>query len=387
MKMEKEKLQLMPFDLEAVRRSGILANFTSRFKLNPLQMEMLELMTCDFSIEQIVNEFLRKNILISFRHLQDLLGFLVQERLLQNASIQDYFLGEKSGLKSRRSETAHDFDSPTGNGTHDWRQEITHLPFFRSLDPRLSQVFLENVSFAALQPGVVICHEGQRQRSLFVLLEGLASVVKKDAASGLSREVAVLQSGSVFGEVGFFMNEPRTAHVVTKAKCRIARFRYVPEVFDSLIKQEVAKSLQRRFWLIHALLKSELFRAIPDDCFDSLLFSGAIREFPKGTTLCAEGEPGESCFILIQGKVAITQAARTIRTLGQGDCFGEVALVRTQGKRSATATAATEVMVLEIHYKSFYQLLSQNLPLACEIEKLALARLADDRHEKAKRPA
>ncbi|HRO67636.1 MAG TPA: cyclic nucleotide-binding domain-containing protein, partial [Pseudobdellovibrionaceae bacterium] len=90
--------------------------------------------------------------------------------------------------------------------------------------------------------------------------------------------------------------------------------------------------------------------------------------------ICKEGDQGDSCFVIIQGSVTVSKGPKTIGVLGPGEAFGEIALFFTQGTRTATVMAQRNTSVLEIKAKDFYGMLSENLLLAAEFEKLALAR-------------
>jgi CRP-like cAMP-binding protein len=158
----------------------------------------------------------------------------------------------------------------------------------------------------------------------------------------------------------------------------VVRFKYSSEIFEDKVLKERAKSLQRRFWLIHALLKSEVFKDLPQDCFDALLFSGVIKEIPAGVPICREKEPGSTCYIVIQGQLVVSQNGKSLKILDQGACFGEVALILSGGLRTATVTTQVQSLVMEIQSQDFYKLLNQNLALACELEELALSRYRED---------
>jgi CRP-like cAMP-binding protein len=225
--------------------------------------------------------------------------------------------------------------------------------------------------------GIAVCQQGQLQRSLFVLLKGEASVIKR-MNSPKPRRVATLSEGAIFGEVGFFLGEPRTADVVTETYCQIIRLKYQPELFDQLIQKETARALQKRFWVIHSLLKSKTFQSIPDDCFDALVFAGQLKTIPADTVVFRQGDPGECCYVVVQGSVVVIKNGQNVRVLGQGETFGEVALMLNQGKRSATIRSQTETVVLEIPFDKFYQILGHNLMLACEFEKIALQYMNSD---------
>jgi CRP/FNR family transcriptional regulator len=78
------------------------------------------------------------------------------------------------------------------------------------------------------------------------------------------------------------------------------------------------------------------------------------REYPAGATLLRQGETGVGLFVILSGRVRVTQrrddgTERELATLGRGDVVGEVALLDDL-PRSATATALepTRALVLPV---------------------------------------
>ena len=75
--------------------------------------------------------------------------------------------------------------------------------------------------------------------------------------------------------------------------------------------------------------------------------------FPPGAMFIREDESGDSMFVIVSGEVDISVgdgdggAARWLARLGPGDIVGEMSLM-TGARRSATVTAATPVVVLEV---------------------------------------
>jgi len=379
MKIEKERIEFGPLNIDQVILNGKIISLKGKdgFSLSPLQMEMLTMLVQGKSIESVMQTFLLRRILISFIALADMIEFLVREGLIVNPNFQSYFAPretKKSGFLDKVKNLFKNEDLPPPEQV---KEELKKLPFLRSLDPDILNVFLDQMRVISSPPGIAVCQQGQLQRSLFVLLKGEASVIKRTNAPK-PRRVATLSEGAIFGEVGFFLGEPRTADVVTDTNCQVIRLKYQPELFDKLIQKETARALQKRFWVIHSLLKSKTFQSIPDDCFDALVFAGQLKTIPADTILFRQGDPGESCYVVVQGSVVVIKNGQNIRVLGQGESFGEVALMLNQGKRSATIRSQTETVVLEIPFDRFYQLLSHNLMLACEFEKIALQYVQSD---------
>ena len=377
MKIEKEILQFGPLNYDQVMISGQIIGLKQKqnLPLNKLQIEMLGLLMQGKSIEVVVQSFLLRRVLISFQALATMIEFMVREGMILNESFQKYFAPaeeKKEGFFDRLKSYFKEEETPAPNQVKD---EIRKLPFLRSLDPEILNVFLEHMRIVQCNSGVAVCQQGQMQRSLFVLLKGQASVIKRNNAPK-PRRIATLTEGAIFGEVGFFLGEPRTADVITDTSCQIVRLKYQTELFDQLIQKEAARQLQKRFWVIHSLLKCQ---SIPDDCFDALVFAGNLKTIPADTVIFKQGDTGDSCYVVVQGSLVVVKDQKNVRALGQGDSFGEVALMLNQGKRSATVRTQTETVVLEIPFDRFYQLLAHNLMLACEFEKIALQYTQSDR--------
>jgi CRP-like cAMP-binding protein len=71
-----------------------------------------------------------------------------------------------------------------------------------------------------------------------------------------------------------------------------------------------------------------------------------------GEALAREGRIGREFFLILSGRVAVTQGRRRVNTLGPGDFFGELAAMNP-GPRNATVTAITGVDVLIIGPREF----------------------------------
>jgi len=80
------------------------------------------------------------------------------------------------------------------------------------------------------------------------------------------------------------------------------------------------------------------------------------RQLKKGEVIFQDGKPGQSMFIVLEGQVEISKLLGDQKTilakLGTGSIFGEMAIIDNQ-PRSATATAATNTILLEISREMF----------------------------------
>ncbi|WP_413581154.1 cyclic nucleotide-binding domain-containing protein [Bdellovibrio sp. HCB288] len=372
MKIEREVIQLKPIKTLKHAQGGTvtLPSGLGSFELNALQFSYLEVLKNGVSIEGLVQFFLGQGWLVSFRELYSLIQFLVHERLITNQNIIDYF------KKVNSDDSPLVFSSIDVMNGKQIKPDPATLPFFRSLEPHLANYLLQKAEVFSVPPNIRITHSGQSSRDLFVLLKGQASIYK--VLSETRRQlVATLGSGALFGERGFLLNQPRNADVITSTASEILRVHHLPE-YDNLIKSDKAQALQHRFWVMQALLSSPFFKDIPTDSLDALIFTGRLVQAPANQALFHEGQAGNTCYIVIQGSVVISQKGSAINVLNQGTCFGEISLLVSGGVRTATVTTQRDTVLLEIEQNAFYKMLAQNLILAKVIETLAASRLARD---------
>ena len=93
---------------------------------------------------------------------------------------------------------------------------------------------------------------------------------------------------------------------------------------------------------------------------------------PAGRTLMREGDRGRELVVVLEGDVEIRRSGRRIPVRGDGNVFGEAALL-TGAPRNATVTTASQATVLVITDRAFDKLL-RDVPT---IQRKLLASLAE----------
>lgn len=98
--------------------------------------------------------------------------------------------------------------------------------------------------------------------------------------------------------------------------------------------------------------------------------------FEAGKVAIREGEPlGFECLIVVDGEMSVTRDGVQVATLKAGDVAGEMSLLEMT-PRSATVTAATEVVALVMDPRGFNSLLDDVPKVADRIVQTARARHA-----------
>jgi CRP/FNR family transcriptional regulator, cyclic AMP receptor protein len=123
---------------------------------------------------------------------------------------------------------------------------------------------------------------------------------------------------------------------------------------------------------IAAMAKVPLFARCSKKELTSIASLADEVDLPAGKVLTTEGDRGREFFILLEGSADVRSDGRQLPALGEGDFFGEIALV-TDKARTATVTAASPMRALVITDRAFRELL-RNSP---EIQGKVLAAVAD----------
>lgn len=75
-------------------------------------------------------------------------------------------------------------------------------------------------------------------------------------------------------------------------------------------------------------------------------------DVPEGKVLAREGDFGHEFFVVESGTAEVTQGGEVINQLGEGDFFGEMALLDEE-KRTATVTATSPMTVIVMNRADF----------------------------------
>jgi CRP/FNR family transcriptional regulator len=82
--------------------------------------------------------------------------------------------------------------------------------------------------------------EGEQGNELFVIREGVVRITKVDAAH--EKEIAVLQSGDIMGEMSFIEGLPRSSSAIAIEDCDVLAI--VQDDFPQLIKSDPAVAMR-----------------------------------------------------------------------------------------------------------------------------------------------
>jgi cAMP-dependent protein kinase regulator len=246
--------------------------------------------------------------------------------------------------------------------------------------PRELLSMMETLEPRVFQAGESIVEEGQPGSSMFAIVEGSVEVVRT-LKSGRRRTVAFLGEGEFFGEMSLLASTPRFATV--RAFERTAVLEFTREQLEQILQthpsvEDVLQGFHRERLLEDVLRGNPLFRSLGLEQREALARDFQICTRPAGALLIEQGREVDALYLLLRGRCQVLHrhpdgSQVPLRTLGEGDMFGEIALMLGLAA-TATVCADTPCVLLRLDWGSCERHLLSD-PGVCE----ALSRLGNER--------
>ncbi|HEY4689430.1 MAG TPA: cyclic nucleotide-binding domain-containing protein [Anaerolineae bacterium] len=105
-------------------------------------------------------------------------------------------------------------------------------------------------------------------------------------------------------------------------------------------------------------------------------------EAKPGQVVFHKGDPGDSLYIIAEGRVRVHDGDLTLNFLGKRDVFGEMAALDPE-PRSATVTAVEDTLLLRLDQKTLYDLIAKRPEVARRIIQVLSRHLRARMHDMA----
>jgi MFS family permease len=188
------------------------------------------------------------------------------------------------------------------------------------------------------------------QETVFVIATGLGSLLGALLAGVLGGTGALIATGAALPVLAVVLS-PRLRALEAGAP--------VPE---------------RAFTLLRAV---PAFAPLPIATVESLALRSHTEEFVPGARIIAQGEAGDRFYVIDAGTVDVARDGVVLLSRGEGEFFGEIALVHDV-PRTATVTAATAVRVLVVGRDEFLAAIGAHPRSAHEINVAVAERRAPE---------
>ncbi|OQR93302.1 hypothetical protein ACHHYP_02680 [Achlya hypogyna] len=262
---------------------------------------------------------------------------------------------------------------------------------FEALQPLELTLLCRRMKLATYYPNEVVFKQGDEGDALYIIFSGSVEVRLSQKIGGEVVEVVVceLHKGDFFGERSLLRDEPRAATVVTKTMTELVSI--CREDYNVMLKQDqqdfiergktpaVAAATNNHDTYVRILRKKpnlrtkaevatlttyietiKFFRALPKAFLRELCTVIELINVGTNTTIFREGEVGKLFYVIMSGAVDIKvnsvdrrggKGQTKLINLSEGAHFGELALMKANGLRSATVvtTQPCELIIIAEH--------------------------------------
>ncbi|TMW59027.1 hypothetical protein Poli38472_007172 [Pythium oligandrum] len=270
---------------------------------------------------------------------------------------------------------------------------------FERLQPAELDLLCRRMTLVRLHPNEIVFRQGDEGDAMYIVFAGVVEVRVGQRILGEKVEVTVceLTKGDYFGERALLNNDPRAATIVAKTSGELVKitrkdynimlktdqqaFLSRMQLTNGLLLTRKASMGQTHHEYIKVLSKKpqsrskldidmlseylhtlKFFRGLPGSFVRELCTVVDFVTFPQGSYVFREGEVGDLFYVIFSGSVDVivssqdakgqTQQTKLIN-LTEGSHFGELALMKGHGIRSATVRTREECKLLVICEKDY----------------------------------
>lgn len=230
------------------------------------------------------------------------------------------------------------------------------------------------LNYSLIRPanvGEVLCHQGQIDQTLYLLVQGEVEV--NALANNEKTSMARLGAGELIGEISALFSVPRIANVVVTQPSVVVEIS--ANVFWNILrdnpfaKDEIVRRCKKR--IIETSLRCvPIFSDLDNQSMTELSGLSSLSRAEKNSIVAREGEVERSMYVICSGTarvyITINDRPVTVALLNPGDYFGEYSLFSGDA-RSASVSAITDLQLVELKGESFQSFIDYNQDIADKI--------------------
>ncbi len=225
-----------------------------------------------------------------------------------------------------------------------------------------------------LERGAVLVHEGDVEDDVYEVVEGSLEILR-------GPELAYIDSvgpGETVGEVAALAGCPRTATVrareasVVRSVDRATYQRWLAE--DNRRLTELTAAARSRIDRHRAIeMVTELLDVDPAVAAEVVALSEWV-DLEAGAMLFAEGDHSDAGYLVVSGRLAVSQGGVHLGEVGRGEIVGELGLIE-RAPRSATVAALRDTTLARFDVDAFRTLTAAHPTLMLQLARTILARI------------
>jgi CRP/FNR family cyclic AMP-dependent transcriptional regulator len=128
-----------------------------------------------------------------------------------------------------------------------------------------------------------------------------------------------------------------------------------------------------------ALSQAPLFSDLSKRQLRQIADVSAVASFGEGKEIVKEGVAGSVFYVILEGKAKVTKRGRTLKRLGPGEFFGEMAVLAGT-PRTASVVSETQIHCVTLSAKNLRGVLTKEPGLALKVLEHVARRLIEQEH-------
>ena len=251
-----------------------------------------------------------------------------------------------------------------------------NVPLFKDLTTLQLREFMLDSEVQAPKSGELIFKKDDYTNSFYSIVDGEV-MIEVPEKGGKIKQVA-LKKGQFFGELGLLSGRRRSGTVRAGANCvlvetpRRSMLKLIASI-ESVRRQIDETSLRRA-------VRTQIAPFVSEADLDEMIKGAVIKSYPSGQAIFKEGDVADGLHLIRRGSVTISRLIGgkevVLSYVAAGNYVGEMALLSSDAKRSATVRAAVNCETILLSAKMFNEVLSRNATLRGGIEARVLERLS-----------
>ncbi|MEO8441826.1 MAG: cyclic nucleotide-binding domain-containing protein [Betaproteobacteria bacterium] len=252
----------------------------------------------------------------------------------------------------------------------------TNVPLFKDLTTLQLREFMLDSEVQSPSSGELIFKKDDYTNSFYSIVDGEV-MIEVPEKGGKVKQVA-LKKGQFFGELGLLSGRRRSGTVRAGANCvllespRRSMLKLIASI-ESVRRQIDETSLRRA-------VRAQIAPFVSESDLDEMIQGAVIKSYPAGQAIFKEGDVADGLHLIRRGSVTISRTIGgkevVLSYVAAGNYVGEMALLSSDAKRSATVRAAVNCETILLSAKMFNEVLTRNATLRGGIEARVLERLS-----------
>ncbi len=262
--------------------------------------------------------------------------------------------------------------------------DLRKYKYFSGLSDESLEFLSSKLISVDYPPKTEVIKEGSPGDFFYFIQNGRLEVTKL-TKSGQQAKLAIITSGQGFGEMSLLTGSNRFSSV--RSLTKVTLYQVVKKDFEEIVQREPAfkKMLLKKaeeYTEYNKIKVLQPFALLEPDRMYAVLARMIEKTYSLGEDIIVQGDRGDFYYVIKSGRVAVLQKkkgeqeTKQVAVLGEGDAFGEEALIRSD-PRNATCRAIEETTVYALDKVDFAEVMQASFIDSIFVEDISTENYLD----------